>query len=69
MSLGTVVALGPWAYKDYGPTNHIEIGDTVTFLEYGGRAKFDDCDDPDKDPPSLRYLNDVDIYAVKKRQE
>ena len=68
MSTGIVVALGPKAYLKYDE-GHVEVGDYVHFQEYGGRMVWDYKDNPEKQEPSLRVINDEDTYLVVKKSQ
>ena len=51
--VGTVIALGPIAFKDRGGPEHWpKVGDKVLFAKHGGK-KFDD----------YRLINDEDVFA------
>ena len=57
---GTVVAVGPTAFKDFGAeTPPIKVGDQVVFARYGGKAVTDPATKED-----FVALNDEDIIAV-----
>jgi chaperonin GroES len=57
---GTVVAVGPLAWKQHGDgTAWAKIGDRVMFSKYGGIM----TEDPDTKEP-YRLLNDEDIYCI-----
>jgi co-chaperonin GroES (HSP10) len=54
---GTVVAIGPTAYKDFNTEVPIKVGDTVAFARYSGKTIEDG---------GVEYvaLNDEDIVVV-----
>ena len=55
---GTVLQVGPTAFKDYGRGPDIlKVGDTVSFAKYAGKAV------KDKDQEYL-LLNDEDVLCV-----
>lgn len=58
---GTVVAIGPTAFKDYGIDPPIVVGDLVAFARYSGKVLKDPAD-------NIEYvcLNDEDICAILK---
>ena len=60
---GTLVAIGPTAWKDQGE-NWASIGDRINFSKYTGRF-IEDPDDPDT---KYLILNDEDILCVIKKE-
>lgn len=57
---GTIVAIGPLAWKDYGDgTPWAKVGDRVLYSKYGGKM----VHDPDT-KKAYRVCNDEDIIAV-----
>lgn len=61
---GTVISIGPSAWKDFGGTNWCEVGDVVGFAKYGGKYI--------KDPVTKEdylVLNDEDVICVLKKDE
>lgn len=56
---GTVVSIGPTAFKDFGTDSPINVGDVVVYAKYGGKA----IKDP-KDGSEYVALNDEDIIAI-----
>lgn len=56
---GTVVDIGPTAFRDFGTECPIKVGDSVVYAKYGGKAIVD----PDT---QVKYvaLNDEDIIAI-----
>lgn len=64
---GTVLSIGPDAYKDYGYTDSkpIKVGDKVQFAKYAPAAVLDP-DDPEK---RLAMLNDEDVLGIITSKE
>ena len=56
---GTVVAIGPTAYRDFNTDIPIKVGDTVAFARFSGKV----IADP-KDEEEYVALNDEDIVAI-----
>lgn len=56
---GTVVAIGPTAFRDFGVECPISVGDMVAFAKYSGKIITDPED-------GIEYvaLNDEDIVAI-----
>lgn len=56
---GTVIEVGPTAFKDFGTDSPIKEGDTVVYARYGGKV----ITDPESE---VKYvvLNDEDIVAI-----
>lgn len=56
---GVVLDFGPTAFKDFGATNPLQIGDRVVYAKYGGKAIVDPT-------TKTKYvaLNDEDIIAI-----
>lgn len=58
---GTVVAIGPQAYKDYGDgTPWIEVGDFVYYSKYGAKVIKDEQAENDEDKIYV-ICNDEDV--------
>ena len=57
--LGTIVSIGPDAWKDYGNEPWAEVGDRVAFSKYGGKFLTDPANGEE-----LVVLNDNDVVAV-----
>lgn len=59
--IGTVVAIGETAFKDYGATVVPKIGDKVYYAKYSGKEVTDN---------EVKYLllNDEDICAIIKEE-
>jgi co-chaperonin GroES (HSP10) len=55
---GTVVAIGPTAYRDFNTETPIKVGDTVAFARFSGKTVVDPTDE-------VEYvaLNDEDIVV------
>lgn len=56
---GTVVAIGPTAYRDFNVDVPIKVGDTVAFARFSGKVIVD----PETEEEFVA-LNDEDIVAV-----
>lgn len=56
---GTVVAIGPTAFRDFGSDSPIKIGDSVVYAKYAGKSMIDPQDDDE-----YVALNDEDIIAI-----
>lgn len=56
---GTVLSIGPTAFKDFGADNPLKEGDRIVYAKYGGKA----IDDPQT---KIKYvaLNDEDVIAI-----
>ncbi len=57
---GTVMAIGPTAWKDFGGANWANVGDTIVFAKHAGKKVQDPAD---KDTHYV-VLNDEDVCAV-----
>jgi co-chaperonin GroES (HSP10) len=55
---GTVVAIGDTAFRDFGTTSPIQVGDSVVFARHAGKIIIDPQD-------NIQYvaLNDEDVVA------
>ena len=59
---GTVISVGPTAWKDFGSEPWAKVGDVVIFAKNAGKS----VEDPaDKETPYV-LLNDEDIVATLK---
>lgn len=58
---GTVVAIGPTAYRDFNTNTPIKVGDVVVFAKFSGKV----IQDPE-DGEEYVALNDEDIVAIIK---
>lgn len=56
---GTVVAIGDTAYKDFGVSPPVKIGDSIAFAKFSGKTIMDP-----KDQQEYVALNDEDLVAV-----
>ena len=58
---GTIVAMGPSVFKDFGVENTLKIGDRVVYARYGGKA----VTDPET---KVKYVtvNDEDLVCIIK---
>ena len=59
VDVGTIIALGSTAYKDFGVDPPIKVGDQVAFARFSGKV----IRDP-KDDEEYVALNDEDIIAI-----
>lgn len=59
VDIGTVVAIGPTAFKDYGVDCPIAVGQTIAFARFGGKV----VKDP-KDNQEYVLLNDEDVCTI-----
>ena len=60
---GTVVAIGPTAYRDFNTEVPVKIGDVVAFARFSGKTVIDPTDD-------VEYvaLNDEDLVVVLTKE-
>lgn len=56
---GTVISMGPTAFRDFNTEAPIKVGDTVAFARFSGKVIADPKDDEE-----YVALNDEDIVAV-----
>jgi co-chaperonin GroES (HSP10) len=56
---GTVVSIGPTAFRDFGSDSPIKVGDTVVYARYAGKNIVDP-----EDEKKYVALNDEDIVAI-----
>jgi co-chaperonin GroES (HSP10) len=61
---GTVVAIGPSAFKDFGGDAWCSVGDVIGFAKFGGKY----IKDPGTKEDFL-VLNDEDVICVLKKDE
>lgn len=59
---GTIISVGPTAWKDFGGVNWAEVGDSVVFAKNAGKR----VEDPNDKDTHYVVLNDEDIVAVVK---
>lgn len=57
---GTIVSIGPTAWKDFGEKAWAEKGDTVVFAKNAGKV----VEDPENKEQHFVVLNDEDIVAI-----
>ena len=61
VDIGTVVQIGPTAYKDFGGVdNWCKVGDRVSYVRHGGKM----ITDPDNKETKWLVLNDEDVIMV-----
>ena len=56
---GTVVSIGPTAYRDYNVDVPIKVGDVIAFARYSGKTIVDPTDEEE-----YVCLNDEDVVAI-----
>jgi co-chaperonin GroES (HSP10) len=56
---GTVVSIGPTAYRDYNVDVPIKVGDVIAFARYSGKTIVDPADEEE-----YVALNDEDVVAI-----
>ena len=56
---GTVVSIGPTAYRDYNVDVPIKVGDVIAFARYSGKTIVDPVDEEE-----YVALNDEDVVAI-----
>jgi co-chaperonin GroES (HSP10) len=62
---GTVLAVGPTAFKDFGmDQSPIKVGDTIVYAKYGGKNVVD----PD-DGETYVILNDEDCISIVTKEK
>lgn len=59
---GTIVDIGPDAWKDYGDTPWAKVGDKIIYSRYGGKI----VREPGETDINKKYviLNDEDVLAI-----
>ena len=62
---GTVVAIGPTVFRDFGAEMNLKIGDDVVFARHSGKT-VRDPEQADNDTVKYIVLNDEDICAILK---
>lgn len=60
---GTVVALGPTAYRDFNTDVPVKVGDVVAFARFSGKTIVDPKDDEE-----YVALNDEDLVAILTKE-
>ena len=60
---GTVVAIGPTAYRDFNTDIPVKIGDVVAFARFSGKTITDPTDDEE-----YVALNDEDLVAILTKE-
>lgn len=61
---GTVVSIGPTAFRDYNTDCPVKVGDFVAFARYSGKI----IRDPD-DEEDYVLLNDEDLVCIISKKE
>ena len=56
---GTVVAIGPTAYRDFNTDVPIKVGDVIAFAKFSGKIIVDPADEEE-----YVALNDEDVVAI-----
>jgi len=60
---GTVVSIGPTAYRDFNTEVPVKVGDVVAFARFSGKT----ITDP-KDDEEYVALNDEDLVAILTKE-
>ena len=60
---GTVMAIGPTAYRDFNTDVPIKVGDTIAFARFSGKTVVDP-----KDNAEYVALNDEDVIVVLTKE-
>lgn len=60
---GTVVAIGPTAYRDFNTDVPVKVGDVVAFARFSGKTIVDPKDDEE-----YVALNDEDLVAILTKE-
>lgn len=60
---GTVMAIGPTAYRDFNTDVPIKVGDIVAFARFSGKTVIDPKDDEE-----YVALNDEDVIVVLTKE-
>ena len=60
---GTVVAIGPTAYRDFNTDVPIKLGDTIAFARFSGKTIVDPTDEEE-----YVALNDEDVVAILTKE-
>jgi co-chaperonin GroES (HSP10) len=60
---GTVVKIGPTAYRDFNVSCPINLGDVVAFARFSGKTIIDPADEEE-----YVALNDEDIVAILTKE-
>ncbi len=63
---GTVVAIGPTAFKDFGSEVTIAIGDDIVFARHAGKT-IRDPEQADDDTTKYIAVNDEDLIAILRK--
>lgn len=64
---GTVVQIGPTAFKDFGGEAWCAVGDKVDYVRHGGKFVYDP-DDKEKETKWL-VINDEDVLVVWRQND
>jgi co-chaperonin GroES (HSP10) len=62
VDVGTIIKVGPTAWKDFGGSPWAEEGDKVVFAKHAGKR----VEDPEDKDSHYVILNDEDIVAIVK---
>lgn len=65
---GTVLALGPTVFKDFGAESVLEVGDEIVFARHSGKT-VRDPDQADDDNTKFIVINDEDVIAILKKKD
>lgn len=62
VDVGTILEVGPTAWKDFGDSPWAQVGDRVYFAKHAGKK----VEDPSNKDKHYVILNDEDVVAVIK---
>jgi co-chaperonin GroES (HSP10) len=63
---GTVVALGPTVFKDFGADVSVNVGDDIVFARHSGKT-VRDPEQADDDNTKYIVINDEDVIAILRK--
>jgi co-chaperonin GroES (HSP10) len=63
MDKGVVVAIGETAFKDYGISSPVKVGDYIVYSKFGGK----DVTDPETNKIYV-VINDEDVVAILRKE-
>lgn len=65
---GTVLALGPTVFKDFGSDITIKVGDDIVFARHSGKT-VRDPEQADNDTTKYIVINDEDVIAILRKKD
>lgn len=65
---GTVVAIGPTVFRDFGAEMNLKIGDDIVFARHSGKTVADPEQAKD-DETKYIVLNDEDVIAILRKKD